>query len=191
VRCLRCERWAFSHLCRDCRRALSPSLHRRKILGNIPVYAFYRYDEIEPLLLEKHGDTGYHLYRILSELSFAPYAKTLELDVPTALIGVDDHVRHGYAHTALLVRSMKHPRLRARYGVLRARSKMRYSGKDFAFRLRHPRRFELKDFPETQVILVDDILTTGLTLTQAAETLTGAGKEVLCCLVLASVDKEK
>ncbi len=55
MRCMICGSWSLTHICRHCRdEYLSPSLHTRRILGHIPVYAFYRYDEIEPLLLTKH-----------------------------------------------------------------------------------------------------------------------------------------
>jgi competence protein ComFC len=190
LRCLICESWSWTHVCGHCRSEhLSPSLYTRKISGKLPVHSFYRYDDIEPLLLTKHTDLGYHIYKILASVSFGEYTKTFTADEAVAVIGVDDHVRHGYSHTALLVRAMKQPHLKPRYGVLRDRSGHRYSGKDFQYRLTHPRQFDPKTFPEKKVILVDDILTTGLTLTQAAEALEMAGKEVLFCLTLADADR--
>ena len=153
------------------------------------MHSFYTYDEIESLLLTKHTDLGYYLYKIMAECSFRPYAKTIEAGDTIAVVGVDDHVRHGYSHTALLARAMKHNRLQPRHAVLRDCSGHRYSGKDFQYRLTHPRDFRLRPFPEANVILVDDILTTGLTLTQAAEALETAGKTVLFCLTLAAADR--
>jgi len=190
LRCLICESWSLSHICRKCRAAqLTPSFHTRKISGKLPVHSFYKYDDIEPLLLTKHTDLGYHIYRILASVSFGTYAETFEPDGPVAVIGIDDHVRHGYSHTALLARAVKGTHLTPRFGVLRDGSGHRYSGKDFQYRLTHPRDFVLKPFPEERVILVDDILTTGLTLTQAAETIEQAGKKVLFCLTLADADR--
>lgn len=190
MRCLLCESWSLTHVCRRCRREhLSPSLYTRKIAGKLPVHSFYTYDEIEPLLLTKHTDLGYYIYKILGDVALRPYAKTLTCESPVAVLGIDDHVRHGYSHTALLARAMKTPNLKPRYGILRDRSGHRYSGKDFQFRMTHPRQFDPKTFPEKKVILVDDILTTGLTLTQAAEALEMAGKEVLFCLTLADAQK--
>jgi competence protein ComFC len=190
MKCLLCESWSVTHICRRCRaEQLAPSLYTRKIAGKLPVHSFYKYDEIEPLLLTKHTDLGYYIYKTLAKASFEPYAKTLETNEPVAVIGVDDHVRHGYSHTALLARAMKSGGLKPRFSVLRDRSGHRYSGQDFQYRLTHPRAFELKPFPEKKVILVDDILTTGLTLTQAAETVQMEGKEVLFCLTLADADR--
>lgn len=190
MKCLLCKSWSWTHVCRRCRHEhLSPSRYTRKIAGKLPVYSFYKYDEIEPLLLTKHTDIGFHLYTILAKTAFSPYAAAYESQETVAVIGVDDHVRHGYSHTALLARAMKTPYLKPRYGILRDRSGHRYSGKDFQYRLTHPRQFDPKMFPEKKVILVDDILTTGLTLTQAAEALEIAGKEVLFCLTLADADR--
>lgn len=190
MRCLLCESWSFSHVCRACRQThLAPDFYTRKIAGKLPVHSFYKYDEIESLLLTKHTDLGYYMYKIMAECSFRPYTETLGFSEPVAVVGVDDHVKHGYSHTALLVRSMKSRALKPRHAVLRDRSGHRYSGKDFQYRLTHPRDFRLKPFPEEKVILVDDILTTGLTLTQAAEALEMAGKKVLFCLTLADADR--
>ena len=49
----------------------------------------------------------------------------------------------------------------------------------------NPRNFTCKEFKEKNVILVDDIITTGLTLTQAVNVLHVKEKEVLFCLTLA------
>jgi len=190
MRCLLCESWSLTHVCRECRKAhLSPSIYTRKILGKLPVHSFYKYDDIEPLLLTKHTDLGFHIYKTLASLSFGAYAKTLEMAEPVAVIAVDDHVRHGYSHTALLAHAMKGSHLKPRYSTLRDCSGIHYSGRDYQYRLTHPRDFVLKRFPEKRVILVDDILTTGLTLTQAVEALQRGGKEVLFCLTLADAER--
>lgn len=189
VRCLLCESWSPEHICKACgKEYLSPAFYTRHIIGKLPVHFFYKYDEIESLLLTKHTDLGFHIYSILAKKAFSAYARTLKIKEPVALIAVDDHVRHGYSHTAILARAMKHKYLVTRFGSVRDRSGYRYSGKDFQYRLTHPRQFDIKAFPERKVILIDDILTTGLTLTQAAEALQMAGKEVLFCLTLAAGD---
>ena len=139
MKCMICEGWSFSHICKRCRNEhLKPSIYTRKILGSIPVYSFYKYDDIEALLHTKHTDLGYYIYRILAK------------------------------------ESMK-----------------RFPGQSYQSRLLHPRRFDYKPFKEEEVILVDDILTTGLTLTQAAEALHREGKKVLFCLTLADAEKKQ
>lgn len=186
-----CEDWSFSHICKLCRSEhLAPSLYTRKILGKIPVYSFYKYADIEPLLLSKHTDLGYYIYTILAELSMAHFAANFDYEGNVAAIGIDDHTRHGYSHTALLAKALSAETITPYYGRLRAQNRDSYSGQSYQYRLLHPRRFMMKSFKEEEVILVDDILTTGLTLTQAAETLHREGKKVLFCLTLADADKK-
>jgi len=72
---------------------------------------------------------------------------------------------------------------------MRAASSTSYSGKDYQFRLLNPRNFKMKTFDEEDVIVVDDIITTGLTLSQAVQTLQSQGKNVLFCLTLADARK--
>ena len=191
MRCMMCENWSFSHICKPCRAEhLTPSFYTRKILGKIPVHSFYKYDDIEPLLLTKHTDLGYYIYSIMARQSMRVFAQNFEYEGNVAAIGVDDHVRHGYSHTATLVKTLDADNITPYYGRLRATNTQTYSGKSYQQRLLNPRRFRMKPFNEEEVILVDDILTTGLTLTQAAETLHREGKKVLFCLTLADADKK-
>ncbi len=190
MRCMLCESWSFTHICKTCRtQYLTPSLYTRKILGDLPVYSFYKYDDIETLLHTKHTDLGSYIYSILAQQSMQHFARTFEYTEKVAAIGIDDHVRHGYSHTAILAKALRTKVITPHYGKLRALSSDTYSGQSFQYRLLHPRRFDLKPFLEDDVILVDDILTTGRTLSEAAETLHRKGKKVLFCLTLADADK--
>ena len=186
-----CAGFSLTHICKPCSREhLTPSLTKRKILGQIPVYSFYNYTDIEPLLLTKHTDLGFYVYDILAKHAFTPFAEAFECEGEVAAVGIDEHVRHGYSHTALLARSLASPVIKPRHNILRAASKDTYSGQNYQYRLLHPRRFSVAEFKEEEVILVDDVITTGLTLTQAAETLHRAGKKVIACLTLADAEKK-
>jgi len=154
------------------------------------VYSFYKYSEIESLLLTKHTDIGYYIYTILAKNAFKRFRERFTFENKVAAVGIDDHARHGYSHTALLVRQLKSDVIQPYYGRLRAQSQQSYSAQTFEYRLMHPRNFLFKSFVQTEVILVDDILTTGLTLSQAVETLQAHGKEVLFCLTLADADNK-
>jgi len=190
MRCMVCENVSFKHICKACQNEfLSPSLYKRKLLGDIPVYSFYKYQEIESFLLTKHTDLGYYIYTILAHNSFAPFALSFKYESRVCSLSVDDHVKHGYSHTALLNKQLKSKHIKPRYAKLRAGSSISYSGKDYQFRLLHPRKFKMKNFDEEDVILVDDIITTGLTLTQAVQELQLKGKNVLFCLTLADARK--
>ncbi len=185
-----CESLSLKHICKTCQSEfLSPSFYKRKLLGKTPVYSFYKYHDIESFLLTKHTHIGHYIYTILAQNSFKLFSKNFELDINIASLGVDDHTRNGYSHTAILNRQLKSSNIRPLYAKLRARSTTQYSGKDYQFRLLNPRKFKLMTFKENDVILVDDIITTGLTLMQAIHALEMEGKNVLFCLTLADARK--
>ncbi|MCF6341155.1 MAG: ComF family protein, partial [Sulfurimonas sp.] len=71
------------------------------------------------------------------------------------------------------------------HSKLRAKNSISYSGKSKEFRLLNPRNFKLNKFKNKEIILVDDIITTGSTLNQAIQTLQQNDKEILFCLTLA------
>ncbi|MDP2078995.1 MAG: phosphoribosyltransferase family protein [Sulfuricurvum sp.] len=186
MRCMMCERWSiFSHICKTCQDDfLTPTLYKRKILGSIPVYSFFSYSDIEPLLLTKHTDLGHYIYTIMAKRSMQRFAKEWSYENKVVSIGIDDHATSGYAHTAILNRALKSPLITPLYGILRATQHHKYAGKSVEERLMNPREFRYKPFDEEEVILVDDIVTTGTTLTEAAEVLHAHGKKVILCLTL-------
>lgn len=191
MRCLTCERFSLSHICRRCRESLlSPQLHQRKILGHIPVYSFFPYDEIEPLLLTKHTNIGHYVYSILADQAFRPFSKSWEYAQPVVSLGIDDDPKSGYSHTAVLNRALKSSLITPLYGRLRAQNAHKYAGKSVAERLMNPRGFRYAPFEADEVILVDDIVTTGTTLSEAAETLHAHGKKVILCLTLADAERK-
>lgn len=180
-----CERFSLSHICSPCQESLlTPTLHKRKILGSIPVYSFFPYHEIEPLLLSKHTDLGYYIYTILAKCSLGAFAREWQYENRVASIGIDDHAESGYSHTAVLNRALKSSNITPHYGKLRATKGYKYAGKSVEERLMNPRQFSYKSFEENEVILVDDIVTTGTTLSEAAEVLHEQGKKVILCLTL-------
>ena len=186
MRCMMCERWSlFSHICNTCQdNFLTPTLYKRKILGSIPVYSFFSYSDIEPLLLTKHTDLGHYIYTIMAKRSMQQFAKEWSYEKKVASISIDDHVKSGYAHTAILNRALKSSLITPLYGKLRATKHHKYAGQSVQERLANPREFRYVPFGEEEVILVDDIVTTGTTLTEAAETLHAQGKKVILCLTL-------
>ena len=188
MKCLLCESHSLSHICSSCQELfLAPKIYRRKILNNIEVISFYKYSEIKELLHTKHTDLGYYIYTILAKNSIKEFAKNFEYDSLVSSIGVDDKISSGYSHTAILNRSLKSQNIKPLYNKLRANNSISYSGKSREFRLLNPRDFEVKDFKNENVILVDDIITTGFTLTQAVSAMQQKNKNVLFCLTLADV----
>ncbi|MBU1928124.1 ComF family protein [bacterium] len=187
MKCLLCENFSFSHICNNCQETfLTPSLYKRKLLG-VEVLSFYKYSEIKDLLHTKHTDLGYYIYKIMAQNSFKKFAKSFELLNQAVSIAVDDVPLSGYSHTAIINKALNSSYIKPLYNKLRAKNSISYSGKSREFRLLNPRDFEIKSFDEKEVILVDDIITTGSTLTQAIQIMQANKKEVLFCLTLADV----
>ena len=185
MKCMVCERWSLTHICSHCQESLlTPALYKRTIMGSVPVYSFFPYDEIEPLLLTKHSDVGYYIYTILAKRSLGAFAREWTYKNTVASIGIDDHATSGYAHTAVLNRALKADNVLPQYGKLRAQNQHKYAGKSVEERLMNPREFLYTPFRENEVILVDDIVTTGTTLSEATEVLHANGKKVILCLTL-------
>ena len=186
MRCMMCENLSLTHLCSPCKeKFLTPTISKRKILNNIEVISFYKYKDIKDLIHTKHTDLGYYIYSALADLTFKKFASEFLFDEKIASIGIDDRVKNGYSHTAILNKALKSRYITPKYARLRSKNNITYSGKTKEYRMNNPRDFELKEFKENSVILVDDIITTGLTLSQACNTITCKGKELLFCLTLA------
>ena len=191
MKCILCEVFSLTHICTACQKNfLTPSLHKRKLDNGIEVLSFYKYSEIKDLLFTKHTDLGFYIYKILAKNSFEVFAKEFNLDRSCVSVSVDDHIKSGYAHTAILNKSLTSDTIRPLYSKLRATNEINYSGKSKEFRLLNPRNFTLKTFKGEDVILVDDIITTGATLTQASELLKAHGKNILFCLTLTDVSQK-
>ena len=186
MRCILCESPSFTHICPTCQDGfLKPSIYKRKILNNIEVISFYKYQDIKNLLHTKHTDLGYYIYKILAQIAIAKFASEFEFDYPLVSIAIDDNIKSGYSHTAILNKALTCRDIKPLFNKLRATNEISYSGKSKEFRMMNPRNFKMKNFKEDNLILVDDIITTGSTLNQAVEVLKSNKKEVLFCLTLA------
>ena len=191
MKCMVCESLSLTHICPACQDVfLSPALYERTLAGT-KVYSFYKYSEIKELLYTKHTDLGFYIYTILANNSLKKFAQAFSYEYGAVSIGVDEDIKSGYSHTAILNKALSSKYITPLYGMLHAKNKMKYSGKSKAFRLLHPRRFEVGDFAAQEVIVVDDIITTGLTLTQAIHALHAKGKKVLFCLTLADAERKQ
>ncbi|WP_457597303.1 ComF family protein [Hydrogenimonas sp.] len=187
MRCLGCGAWSFRPLCGACRDLfLRPAPKIRRLPGGLEVLSLYAYDELEPLLLTKHLAYGWRLWRQMALESFKALQR---LEEPLCAIPVDDHPTGGFSHSAILARALKPYGYRPLYGVLRARNRVDYAGKSLDFRLKNPRCFAYRGPGGIDAVLVDDIVTTGLTLQEAKGVLERAGVRVIGAIVLADVDR--
>ncbi|MBE2987226.1 ComF family protein [Campylobacter sp. RM13119] len=183
--CLNCGSFSIFTFCKICEFSLKePTLALREVEG-FKIYSFYEYSAIKNLIHSKHKFHGSFVYKALANLSFKKFAKNFTLNLKANVVAIDDHILHGYSHTAILAKAMSSKNLRPIYRVLHATSKVTYSGKSTKFRQDNPRNFKILKSPKYPVILVDDIITTATTMIEAKSTLEKAGFEVLFGLVLA------
>ena len=191
MRCFSCSKLSIPILCEVCVNQLFRTTIGTRTIGTLDVISFYKYATLESLLLTKHKPEGYRIYKALANMTMKPFieefAENAEGDV--YIIGVDEYVKSGYAHVALLTRTMKSKKTIPLHSTLMAQNRVNYAGKDLQFRLANPRNFKYTGKKNIDVILVDDIITTGITLQEAQKVLMQHGVNVLFALTLADVEE--
>ena len=191
MRCFSCSELSFKIICKTCvERLFVPTISTRKV-GTLDVISFFKYSTLETLLHSKHKPEGYRIYKALAKMTMKPFIEEFvesdERDV--YIVGIDEYVKSGYAHVALLARAMRTKSSIPQHSSLMAQNRVNYSGKSLQFRLENPRDFLYNGKPNIDVILVDDIITTGITLKEAQKVLMAHGVNVLFALTLADVEE--
>lgn len=185
MRCANCGAWSLRIICPTCLKILAQTNTGIREIEGFKIYYFYKYSEISKLISSKHHVYGHKIFSLLADLTFKKFSQNYKFGQKIAVLPLDDNVRSGFSHTAILAHALKSKELTPVYKALRAKSKVKYSGKSLNFRKKNPRKFELlKDFNEP-IILVDDLVTTGLSMLEAKKLLNKANKDVLFGLVLA------
>ncbi len=187
MRCLSCHNLSLRVVCKACEaKLLAPTTGRRKV-GTLEVVSLFRYSTLEPFLLTKHTPAGYRLYRYFSKQFVKPFLDDFSshIDETVTLIGVDERSGGGYSHTALLSHYAHSPKIAVQHSTLLAQNPVKYAGRSLQFRLENPRDFHYTGETGIEAILIDDIITTGVTLQEAQQELERHGVEVLFALTLA------
>ena len=191
MRCFSCSKLNFKIICKTCKEQLFvPTIKTRKV-GTMDVISFFRYSTLESLLHSKHKPEGYRIYKALAKMTLKPFIEEFveNTDSDVYIVGIDEFVKSGYAHVALLTRAMNSKHAIPQHASLMAQNRVNYSGKSLQYRLEHPREFVYTGKSGVDVILVDDIITTGITLQEAQKVLMENGVNVLFSLTLADVEE--
>ncbi len=193
MRCFSCSKLSLKIICKTCEEQLFlPTVSTRKV-GTLDVISFFKYSTLETLLLTKHKPEGYRIYKALAKMTMKPFIEEFveSDDRDVYIVGIDEHVKSGYAHVALLARAMKTKYSIPQHSSLMAGNRVNYSGKTLQYRLEHPRDFVYTGKSDIDVILIDDIITTGITLQEAQKVLMAHGVNVLFALTLADVEESE
>ncbi len=191
MRCFSCHRLSLSLICQTCQeRLFKPSIKKRQV-GQLEVYSFYPYSTIESLLLLKHKPQGYRVFNYLAQITFRPFiqAYIAEDSRDIAIIGVDEKIKEGYSHIACLSKQMQTAHSHPQYASLLSQNSIKYAGKTRKYRENNPRDFLYTGKENIDAILIDDIITTGSTLSQAYQVLQKHTVSVDFALVLADVNE--
>lgn len=186
MKCITCENLSFQIICKTCQQnLLTPSFHKRELEKDFYNFSFYSLSELEDLISSKYYFHGDRVFNTLAKLSFAKFAKNFSIDTNVLAIPIDDHTRHEFSHTAILARHLNSKKIKAKYNCLKAMNIVKYAGKDLEFRQKNPRKFKVKNITNRNIILVDDLITTGSTILEAKKVLEKQNNTVLFSLTLA------
>lgn len=153
----------------------------------VKVYCFYGYDDVSYLLNAKYYTIGSRILACLSDKAAHYFAHTFS-DTQAlhslTLVGIDDFVRSYYSHTGVIMRSFaKHTAMKALYGQLKAGNQVSYAGKSLAYRQANKRGLSYTA-KARDLIIVDDIITTGTSFSEAISVCVDSGARVHFCLCL-------
>jgi len=101
------------------------------------------------------------------------------------IVPIDDNPSKGFAHTAVLANSIKGHNIL--YSTLHSQNDVHYAGKDLEFRLNNPKDFKYTGDENIDVVLIDDVVTSGSTINEAKEVLKKHNVNVLFSVVLANL----
>lgn len=179
MKCLLCGRWR-GLICSSCFPSLSLGT---RLVDEVSVYSFYAFSEIELLMHYKYKPIGSRVFGLLARKASEFFANSVALPKGIVGVGIDDTARKGYSHTGVILHEFSSCGIKPVYGELRAKNKVSYAGKSLDYRQSNPKGFQSKLF-QKNVIIVDDVITTGTSLKEAIKLLKSQNNQVLFALTL-------
>ncbi len=187
MKCLICAKFCFGVLCEGCLDSIPLTPQKRTIKG-IPIYSFFRYDDVDFLLNSKYHIIGSRVISHLAKIASDSFFSQGSYFDGISGVGIDDYVRSFYSHTGVILKHFARNGIKPLYGELRARNNVSYAGKSLAYRQAHKRdlRFSAK---VRDIMIVDDIITTGTSFSEAIDVCTNAGAKVHFGIALCDAKK--
>ena len=186
MKCLSCNNLSIQIICKKCQSTLlTPSFHKREIQKDFFNYSLYALSDIEDLINSNYQFFGDRVFNTLAKLSFYKFSQNFNMSEDIIAIPIDDHVRHNFSHTAILAKYLNSKIITPKYNHLKATNIIKYAGKDLEFRQNNPRKFKMQNIENQNVILCDDLITTGTTILEAKKCLEKKNNKVLFSLTLA------
>lgn len=191
MKCFSCHALSFKVFCNKCQNSLLLPTPTMRTVGTLDVVSFYKYSNIENILLTKHTAQGFRIFNSIAKITMKPFIEEFIKNDPRELyiLGIDEIVKNGYSHVALLTHAMKLKGVNVVHNALIAQNRVTYAGKSLQYRIENPRNFKYNGKRNIDVILVDDIITTGGTLGQAQSVLIENGVNVLFAVTLADAQE--
>ena len=185
MRCIICYNFSFLIICNNCLSNIKITPRIRELDG-FKVYSFYDFSEVSFLLSLKYEYIGSKVYSMLSQKVLSYTQNILNSDIRFYGVAIDDKVNNkGYSHSAILLSYLKKCNIIPMYNTLISTNNVDYAGKSLEFREKNPRNFVLKrNIYNKDIVLFDDIITTGLTIKEAIDTINNSGGNAHFAFVL-------
>jgi len=192
MRCISCEQLSCQILCDNCQEnLLTPAFYKRELTKDFFVYSFYKFEEVKELLSSKYHFYGDRVYKALGKIAFKKFSSNFEYPNKVIALPVDDRIKEHFSHTAILAHSLKIENIQVVFNTLQSTNNIQYAGKPLEFRKKNKRDFLYRGAKDIEVILIDDVVTTGTTLLEAKKVLEKNGCKVLFALTLSDATDEK
>ena len=184
MKCILCDSFSLNIICKECQKKhLAPSIYRDKV-GDVEVISFYDFDDIKDFIHSKYEKYGSSILKILAHNSFGVFHREFDYPNSAFLLPIDDNVINGYSHTSILAQAFKSRKNIVLNNKLRANNRVKYASNHLDFKINNPRDFSYHGKSGIDVILVDDVVTDGVTINEAKKVLSQHGVNVLFGLVL-------